>query len=282
MFQRYTNTLLAAMLLAGLAGPSLAAGPPKPDDLGKYPTFKDGRYTLAVMEFEATTKKDLAPKGEVQYELELAGRILVSDRDDVVAVTRQLHVVRVDDMRSEDILLRDKRRRRSPNEYESGTFGPVEEGSAEVETDELKLVRNAYRIQSVTVEAEAVIAKDRDGKRLPAVLMQEPVECLSGMTVRITSLRLDKDGELTVMAHCTRPSAGPKGPFIERVSALADDGTILGEARWSKGDMFDRAETLTARLELTPGQPHKYIRFTAVTRYEVERLTFDIKGLFQD
>jgi hypothetical protein len=270
------------LVTAGATGPVRAADPPKPAELRKYPTFTDGRYTLAVMQMEATTKKDLAPRGEHEYELELSGRIILPEREDVVAVTKQLEVVNVKDTRSEDILVRKDRQTRRSDDYDSGTFGPAEKGSAEVETDGLRLARNAYRIHTVTVEAQAVIAKRRDGKRVAAVVMEESSEFLSGMTIRITSLRLDKGGELTVMAHCTRPTGGPTGPFIESVSALADDGTVLGEARWSKGDPFDKVETLTARLTLPGGQTHKYLRFTAVTDYEVERLTFEIQDLFQD
>ncbi len=268
------------LLLTVLTAAAPAVGGPRPAEKGPVPEFKAEGYTLACHTLETSTKIDLAEKGERQHTLALEGVLTRPEREDVVAVTGELKVVAVVDA-NEDSLLPRSERGAASDRYRKGTYVGLLSGAAKVAVDRLQLAANPYKVRAMTVEAEVIVAKERDQKRLPAVVMQDEAELVPGLKVRITGLRLEKDGEFRVMVRCTRSSGGSRGAFIEKVFALDEDGAIIAGAGWSEGDMFAESGFLTARFAMPAGKAHKALRFIIVTDHVAKTVSFRLRDIFQ-
>ena len=271
----------AVVLIVVVAAVTACLAQFKSADKGPVPTFESQGYSLACTKLESHSKIDLAQMGEKKHTLTIEGRLTVRENTDIVAVTKALKVTRAADAEDTDLIKKDAAKEKSSKQYQKDTFAPVQDGKAEVEVKELQLTANAYKVKSMTVEAQAVIPRQRDNKRLPAIVMGEAQEFLPGLSVRIESLRMTAKRDLTLVIHYTRTAAGASGPFVEQAWILDEDGMKIGGARWSEGDPFGKTGSLTAKFKLAGGAAHKYVRLVAVTEYELKTIAFRIRGIFQ-
>ena len=61
---------------------------------------------------------------------------------------------------------------------------------------------------------------------------------------------------------------------------MSPDGEELGKGRWTEGDPFSKAGTYTAQFKLSGKQTHQSFRMDLVTKSTVEKLSFEVTGIF--
>jgi len=262
----------------------------KKADKGKVPTFPSEKYTLSLEKLESHAKVELAERGDREYTVKLEGRITAAKDEDAIAVTRQLEVLQIIDAEKRDLRELTKPRTKgialgrssgARPRYQLNTFASFREGAAEVEIPQTKLRRDPYTVDTVQLAATVILAEERQSRKLPAIVMETPTEIVPGIRLRIMTLKMTAERELTVVARFTRPKAGAVGPFLEQVWVLGEDGEVIAHGRWGRGDPFGSTGTLTAELPVPGGKTHKHITFGACTKYTKKPLTFKVSGIFQ-
>ena len=292
------RTMTTAIALLSLALPALA-GPfgkrplPKPAvskaaAKGKPPIFEAEGYKLALDEMEARAKVELAEGGEREYSVRFQGRAAAPREEDAVAITKEPKVLAILDAQKRSILqLKGVSAfrgfgtggKKQLSTYKPNTYAFFHDRRADVEVPLTKLIQDAYTIDTLELEATAIIAEQREGKTLPAIVMEQPVEIVKDLPLRVMTLKLSAKGEMTVVVEYTRPQAGPGGPFVEQVAVLDENDGTLSAARWRQGDPFGSAGTLTAELAVPEGKVHKSLRFTACTKYTLKPMKFVVRDI---
>ncbi|MHC4982675.1 MAG: hypothetical protein ACYTF6_05855 [Planctomycetota bacterium] len=274
---RKRKVVLAVIVAAGAA--CLAAR--RDADKGAVPTFRSEGYLLACTELKARSDIDLAERGEKEHTVALEGTISVPQGEDVVAVGEALKVLRAIDDENIDLVKNHGASSRSASRHRKESYRPVREGKAEVEVKKLDLTANAYKIESMTVQASAIVAREREQARLPAVVMETKKQLHPGLAIRIERLRITTDRDFNAVIRYERSAAGTAGPFIEQVWVLDEEGMKLGGGKWTSGDPFDKSGSVTVKFKLAGKSPHKYVRIVAVTECETRTVTFEIEDIFQ-
>ncbi len=262
----------------------------KKADKGKVPTFPSDKYTLSLEKLESRAKVELAERGEREYTVKLEGRITAAKDEDAIAVTRQLKVLQIIDAEKRNLRELTKpatkgfalgRSSGTRPRYRLNTFASFRKGAAEVEIPQTRLRRDRYTVDTVQLAATVLLAEERQSKKLPAIVMETPTEIVPGIRLRIMTLKMTAERELTVVARFTRPKAGAVGPFLEQVWVLGEDEEVIAHGRWGRGDPFGNTGTLTAELPVPRGKTHKKITFGVCTKYTKKPLTFQVSGIFQ-
>ena len=264
---------------------------PKQASKGKTPRFEAEGYKIELAEMEARAKIELAERGDREYTIRLKGKITAPKTDDAVAVTREPKVLKILDSQKRDILQTKPvakfrgfgggGRAKRLSIYRPNTYTPLHDGEAEIEIPQTKLRRDAYTTGTMELGATAIIAEQRESKKLRAIVMEEPVEIVEGVRLRVTTLKMTAKRELTVIAKCTRPKAGPVGPFVEQVVVLDENEAILAASRWRQGDPFGQTVTLTAELKFADDKVHKYLKFIACTKYSKKSMKFTVRDIIK-
>ena len=279
---------VAAMAVAGPLGRTAVRRKPV---RGKLPTFEFEGYELRLESLDSRSKIDLAERGQREHTIQLGGKLLTPKAEDVAAITRELTVLRAVDAEGNNLLppkaapksggFARTGRARPRTRYRANTYVGVHDHQGEVEVSQTKLRRSAYTLGEMELAGKAIVAGDREKKVLPAVVMEAPAEIVPGVKVRVTGLKMTAKRELTVVARCTRPRAGPGGAFVEQVWVLDEGGERVAGGRWSHGDPFGKAATLTAKFQFPKDKMHKSLTFVACTKYAVKPVTFKVKGIFR-
>jgi hypothetical protein len=170
---------------------------------------------------------------------------------------------------------------RAAQSYQVNTYATLHDGVAEVEVPQTKLTKSPHTLEEMELKATVVLAEERQEKLLPAVVMEQPAEIVPGIRLRVTGLELSAAREMTITAKCDRPKGGPSGPFVEQVWVLDENNEKIAGARWTQGDPFGQAVTLTAKLTLTGHKVHKSLNFVACTKYSLKTLEYKVGGVFQ-
>ncbi|MBS3734619.1 MAG: hypothetical protein KGY99_06800 [Phycisphaerae bacterium] len=248
---------------------------------GPRPTFTSHRYTLELAELSARSEIDLAEGGQREYTVELTGSVTIPEgqEDNVIAVTGALAAAAVTDTRRDSILAPVRTRRGRGRRYEDGTFAYLDETSMQVELDETALTRNAYRIDRMTLEARALVARRWDHVRLDATVMTRPKRIAGGLEVRLKELALGRGETLSVEIESKRARGGPNGPFVGTVHVLDDRGHAVAGGKLQTGDPLAEASKLTAEFALPKDAAPASVRLGVVTDYDVKTLRFDVKDL---
>ena len=270
------QAVLLGLLLAATGICLSASGGSESDETA---AFRSLGYCLTCTELEVRSKIDFAGDRRPEHTLSLEGNIKVPEREDAVAVTKELEAVEAVDADGQSVLEAAPARRTGSRKRE---FAPVNEGKVDVEVKRLKLTANPYTIRSMRLEAQVVVAKQRDSRRLAAVVTEDMQELVPGLSVRIESIRLTAKRELTAVVRYERSSEDTSGPFLEELWMLGADGTQIAGGRWTKGDPFGEAGSLTAQMGLPGTAEPKYVRLVAVTKSETKTLQFDVRGIFQN
>ena len=289
-------TSLAAAATAGLFNKPLKKNTPgkstftrKPSK-GKLPVFRSGDYALALENLESRSKVVLAERGNREYTIRLEGTMTAPKGEDAVAVTKQLKVLAVLD--SEKRSLRQIKKptfrgfgtagsARRPTPYQGNTYASIHDGQADVEVPLTKLRANAYAVASMDLAATVILAKEREGKKVPAAVSASFTEIVPGLSLRITKLEMSADRKLSIATRYKRPKAGPVGPFVEHVCLLDKEGKIIGRARWKRGDLFGAGGTVSGEMSVPEGRTYEAISFIACTKFERKPVKFTVTGLFQ-
>jgi len=271
-----SRSIVVALVAAGVC---LAAN--KDDDKGPVPTFESDGYSLACNELESRSRVELAERGDREHTLELRATVTVPDNEDVAALTEKLKVIEAADTAGGDLLKIDPRKP-APAHRKRAEFVPVIDRRAEVQIDRLALAVNPYMVRSMTAEAQAVIVSDRDSRRLPAAVMETPVELVPGLAARVESVKIGAKRDFTIVVRFARDAEGTVGAFIDQIFILDEDAGKLGGGRWTEGNPFAKAGTLTLRGDLAGGASIKYIRLMAATKYELKTVRFRIRDIFQN
>jgi len=298
--RKFVATLTMASLATAMAAGSFGASrkPPalgkaasaRKASKGKVPVFRSGDYALALKELESRCKLDLAERGTREYTIHLEGAITAPQDADAVAVTKQLKVLAVADAEKHNLRLLKKptfggfgkaASARRATTYRGNTYVSIHDGQADVEVPLTKLRANAYAVASMDVGATIVLAKEREGKKVPAAVSANFTEIVPGLSLRITKLEMSADRKLSIVCRYKRPKAGPVGPFVEHVCLLDKAGKIIGRGRWGRGDLFGVTGTVSGEMPVPAGAKYEMISFIACTKFELKRKKFTVTGLFQ-
>ncbi len=267
---------IALLAAVGIAGRAKDDGPPGPE-------FEHAGYTLEIRELEAQTELELTPGGESEYTIALECLLSIppGQDDKVIAVTEELHAAAVEDTRGDDILDRKKGKTRRKG-YKSGTFEYMHKPSREIELDETELLRDAYRVHRMRLEAQVLLAREWEYVRVPAAVTTKEQEGPSGIRFRVAELGVDEKGHWDVEIACKRPEAGPTGPFVGRVAALDSLGRELVDGKLQKGDPLAEESALIGEFTVPLDAELKYVRVGIVTEYEVKTLRFEVTDIVPD
>lgn len=248
----------------------------------KAPAFKSGQYVLTVTEVVGESSVNYAQPRKTKRTVHLAGSLKVPNAIDVVAASTQLAVIEAVDERGQSLLK--ARRHRKSRGYRSGTYAPVDRGSAAVavELDRTELTAHPHELRKMTVQATVIVAGKRRSKHVPAAVMDQPVKLVEGLEVRIAALALTPKRELNLVIEYQRGRGGPGFPFIESVYVIDKDGKRIGGGRWQEGDPLAAKGKVVCHFPLPEGTAHQRIKIVAVTEDELKEVPFDLEKIFQE
>jgi hypothetical protein len=245
-------------------------------------------YKLYVLGLEMRSRIGLAPAGARDHTGRLDAFLVAPKEEDAVGVTQKLKVLRIADAQDRSLVKPKPPSRyggsgtgKQPSRYQAKGYTYLHDRIAQVEVPLTELRKNGYTMNEMTLGAISVIAEERKDKDVRAIVMEEPVAVVSGLKVRVTNLQMSRSRELSVTVKCERPKGGAYGPFLERITVLDEESKPLASARPSQGDAWAKTSTLTAKLPFPRGKTHKFLRFTACTKFHKTSMTFKVEGIFQ-
>ena len=222
------------------------------------------------------------------YSLDIEGSCKMPEDVDGVLITEQIRVLKALTVTGKGMRRPPKARKskRSGSKYRSGTFIPILRLAknlhvAEVEVSKLELKANPYLIDKLETELVVIVAVDRIDKSLPAKVSQTVRELAPGLKARVSSMQISSKRELTVELNCLRQFAGPKGPFIEAIRAIDDDGKTIGQARIIDGDPLGQKGKVKANFPLSGKAEPADLIVTIITEAKIRKIPFEITGIFQ-
>jgi hypothetical protein len=266
--------ILAAVVVLGL-GTWLVAATRQPGEKAKGAEFKSEGYTLVWGGLKTIADVDLSDEKLSKYSVQLDGTLEAPADQDAVGVYKQLRIQTILDDKGGEISLRQK-----PTLLTASAYNAFINGVAQVEMPRADLTRDSSRIASVACETDIILAKKRTTAALPAVVMEDFKDVGEGVSVRITSLQMTANRELTVVLSTKRTNKTVQGPFIEAIWAIGPDGKDIGGGRWDWGDPFGATGTLTWKFKLSGTQMHQSFRVTIVTDSDVRTVKFETKDIF--
>jgi len=251
--------------------------------------FDSWGYKLKFTRLEAKSDVSLGTRAKKPstYTLDIKGSCKIPDDVDGVLMTEHLKVKKALTAGGKDIR---KPARvtsgKSVAKYRAGTFTPIlwlkkNLKVAEVKIDKLALVTNPFRIEKIEAQLAVVTALARTEKSVPAVVSQTSRDLAPGLKVRVSAMRINVRRELSIEFSCVRRFSGPKGPFIEAVTALDSSGKIIGKARIISGDPLGAKGKVTSLFTLTGRNEPADLLITVVTDSKVRIIPFEITGIFQ-
>ena len=240
-----------------------------------FASVNDSGYTLQVTHIKSL-REHFMGGGKDKSTVEFQGKLKLTRDADVVAVKRYLSPSSVVDASSNDLLDLNSAANSTPK------YSAILPTGADVELLKADLHKNSFLIQKMRVHTEAVIAKTRDKKVFPAIVMEEFKPAVDGLLIRITKLAMSPGRELAVTVAYQRGEAGTRRPFLEAVYALDTDGADIGGERWTAGDPFGAKGEATYKFQLKGTQVHQSFRLVTVTENTTEGVDFDVTGVFQE
>jgi hypothetical protein len=272
MFHR---ALTVAAVLLGMAV-LLQAG--QPGEKAKGPEFKTKGFTLVWGKLKSSAEVDFADNPKSKFTLQLEGSMEVPAKGglDVVAVDKRFQIKSLVDDKGADITFK-----AASTGGTAAIHNAIIEQVGQVELPKTELSRDASGIAGMTVEAVIVLAQKRENFKLPAAVMEDFKDVGNGISVRINSLQMKANRELTVVLDYKRPDATTTSPFIEKIYALDPQKNVLGGGRWTEGDPFGQTGKWTAKFKLAGDQVHQSLRFDVVTQSEARSLSFEVKKIFK-
>lgn len=274
---------VCALIAIGLFLPVAVA-----DDLSKLklPTYRDkDGYGLGVTEYNLTTDADILGGEEPEHTLEFTGLLQAPEGEDVLCFGSTLVAKSVEDARGRGILQRESKRKQNikfnaliPSmEYKNRRGDPLM--LCETELDAVDLDRPGSEVAEMVVIATAVIVKERKTAEIDAEVTGEDYDLGLGSVVRVSSMELDDDSEMSVELKIKH--RGNKDiPVIDSVYALDARGKRLGGGRWDgELELFAKGYDVELTFPLR-GADVKQFQVVLATDYDIEKVEFTIEDLF--
>ncbi|MEX2213170.1 MAG: hypothetical protein WD768_03515 [Phycisphaeraceae bacterium] len=276
MMNRLANRRIVtvAALLLPACGMSIANAQVQP------PTFTEGKLVFTCREYDARAKHDFTKRPhDATYEIKLSGSITIPKEMDVVCVTEDCQAKSVIDARKIS-LLKPVLRPVVPNRARD-SFNAVVGGVAMVAMDKLECAAHPYLVSKMTIEAWALLAKERKEATVPAKVAEDASDIGYGMKVRLSAMKISNQRDVELTMEILRPE-GTGGTILESVIALDEKGKELGGGRWGRGlRIFEGRGRFQAEFQIPPGSNIHNFKCIMVTKHELKAITFTLDGIFQ-
>ena len=281
--------VLAAATLAALlcvsadeTAPDEAApvqtAPDRKAPIGEH--FRDGEYCLTVTGVKSEADANLAVPAESEYKISIDGLIAPPQDVDAVCAASECTIATAVDADGKERLK--PKPRRSYSSSASPDYNAVLGGLAAVKVDKAELLATPFSLDRMGLTNEVIIAKKREDKKLPAVVMEDFAKLANGVQVRVTSLNMSARRKFTVSVAYKRPAAGTQGAFLESIFVIDRDGKEIGGGRWTRGGgPFGSTGNFIGEYDLDSAQVHDSFRFVVVTSSEKKPVRFDVKDVFR-
>jgi len=221
------------------------------------------------------------------YSLDIEGSCKIPEDVDGVLITEEMTVLKVLTASGKEMRRPKKARSgRTVSKYRSGTFTPILQLGktlrvAEIKISKVDLLANPYLIDKLEAGLAIVIANGRTEKSIPAAVSQTLRDLAPGLKARVSSMKISSKRELSAELSCIRQYAGPKGAFIEAVRAIDADGKTIGQARIHNGDPLSQRGKVSADFTLSGKSEPASLVITVVTEAKLQKIPFEITGIFQ-
>ena len=245
------------------------------------------KLKLTRLDSQCTVNLGKGAKKPSTYSLDIDGSCKMPEDVDGILITEEIRVLKALTPTGVDIRISPTvKGGRSAPKYRSGTFIPILRVGknlhvAEVKISKLALKANPYTIDKLETELVIVVAVDRIEKSMPAAVSQTLRELTGGLKARVSSMRISSKRELSIELNCLRQFAGPKGAFIEAISAVDADGETIGQARITSGDPLGQKGKVSAEFTLSGKAEPTSLIATIVTESKIRKIPFEITGIFQ-
>jgi hypothetical protein len=268
--------LLTASTFVLLAAVALAAGPGDPTQKpGKVFSSADKKFDFMLNKLTMKSDLDLTSPAAPKHKFSLEGFIHPPTDLDIVAFGDVLAIRNVTG--ADDVNLLDPKAKPSAG---SGVYNAVLGDWAPVKVNDITLTQNPYTIKVLEAEAMGVLAKKREDKVVPAVVMEDATELAPGFKARISALKMGAKRDITITVEYTR-SQVQTTPFIEGIYALNGDKKEIGGGRWTAGSPLGAKSSFTAIIAIAPNETHAALKLVMVTEFEFVPVTFEVKEVFQ-
>ena len=246
---------------------------------------RDG-YTLSLTEIESTSKQNLVDNEPAEHEVTLAGWLRGPKDADVLCFSAALQAVSAEDDRGKELLLPNRRRGQAqyaavlPHpKYCNRKGEPILLSSAEL--GRVALSRPGYEVKRLTVQATAVVVREKQSSELPAIVADRYTDVGHGHQVQVASMQVDKRGVMTLKLNVRR-EGGDRTPVIESLYALNDKGEVIGGGRWTNQlDLFGGKYDVEMVFPLNAEKTAAKLRLDFATDYDVKTLEFKLDRPFQ-
>lgn len=275
---RIAPLLISLSLLLASAPSSAAAVPSFPSDGLIFDAYKLETETELVFFDPKVVEQGRALK-QPEYTVEMEGAIRRDDKGlDIIAFTESLTPVRALGNQGTSILL--------PGKYSNdsawkGEFSAMKILGAEVELKDVKLTSNPYRLKEMVVMGHAVIAQQRATKILEAIVEEDKMPVVAGISLRLSSMKISSSREVQLDIEYER-TEGPSGPILAAVYAIDAQGNELGGGVWDKSEgIFASNIKFKGKFPIPTRSKIDKLKLIFVTVYELKPYAFIVKDVFQ-
>ena len=255
------------------------------------PSFSSDGLTFDVYTLETETKlvffdpKWLEDSGSSkkrkgpEYSVETKGAIRKEGPGpDVIAFTEDLVPARATSDQGASILVSEKSSSKSAWE---GKFRAMKDYGAEVELKDAKLTSNPYRLKDLVVMGQALIAQQRETKTLDAIVEEDKVPVVAGISLRLSSMKISNRREVDLDIEYRRRE-GLGAPVLEAVYAIDSQGNTLGGGVWDKAESIFASEIkFKSKFTIPSRAKIDKLKLVFVTVYEMKPYAFIVDGVFQ-
>lgn len=272
----------SSVLLADLLTPARA------DDLDrlKLPIVRSDDYALAITAYSANSEADLIKGRATEHSLSLDGLLYAEEDEDVLCFQTRLVAKSALDDRDEELL--DFKRGKKDQNYAAvlpNADFPGRGGKpiplTGVELADIDLQAPAYKVETLILEATAVVIKEREDEELSAEVADRFVDLGHDIQVQVTAKEVDAKGMMTIKLDLRR-ARGDKGALVDSLYALNSRGKVIGGGRWTNElDLFAGAYEVEMVFPLNQERTVDKLRLVLATEYEVQKVQFEIEELFQ-
>lgn len=288
MRNKTPNGLLMGVLAVALLLPDPASLGNDLEKL-KLPIFdnRDG-YLLAVFEYEASSKADLRENEPTEHTIGLKAMLAPPEDEDVLCFRTTLDGVSARDDRRRELILPGKKRNNKGNKfvavlprekYRDRKGKPMWLGWSEL--DDVELERPGYEVQTLTLEATAVIVEERESGTVPAIVADRYEDIGNDTLVQVTLMEVTNKGEMAVKLNVKRPK-GDRAAIIDAVYALSADGDEVGGGRWTNElELFADMYEVELKFPLNGRETISRLRVDLATEYKVEPVKIEIEDLYK-
>lgn len=259
------------------------------DDLEtlRVPVFREKQgYGLAVTQYALETEADLFDGDAPEHTAELSALLQAPSGEDVLCFASTLVVNHANNREGKDLLVPQRGKRKGQKffaliphpDYKTREGKPM--ALCETELDDMSLTRPGSEVHELIVTATAVVVKQRESEEVAAEVADRFTEIGSGTSVQVSSIEVDKKGEMTVQLS-VRHKGNKDLPVIDSVYALNRRSEVLGGGRWDNElELFGKTYEVELAFPLRGDEKSiDKLRIVLATEYELKNIEFTLKDL---